>query len=42
MADTSSVILKPSIFVMTEPTGIPAFSAPSPGLNFEIFAPMPV
>ncbi len=42
MAETSSVILKPSIDLMTEPTGIPAFSAPSPALNRRILAPIPV
>ena len=42
MADTSSVILKPSIDLIIEPAGIPAFSAPSPVLNLEILAPIPV
>ena len=42
IADTSSVILKPSIDLIIEPAGIPAFSAPSPALNLRIFAPIPV
>ena len=42
IAETLSVILKPSIDLITEPTGMPAFSAPSPALNLIIFAPIPV
>ena len=35
-------ILMPSMLRIIAPTGIPAFSAPSPGLSFPILAPSPV
>ena len=42
IALSASTVLAPLIAMMIEPAGIPAFSAPSPVLRREIFAPIPV
>jgi hypothetical protein len=42
IAATSSGILTPSIVRITAPAGIPALSAPSPGLRRRMRAPTPV
>ncbi|CAB4989841.1 unannotated protein [freshwater metagenome] len=42
MALTWSLVFTPSIERITEPAGMPAFSAPSPGTSLRIFAPTPV